>query len=97
MSKLETRYEWKAEHVDNYGDILDIDFDDDLKRLIRVNEGLHEGLEVRLCLVRDRGNDEEGLKDRQHFYIEDGVLLNSYETGIKPPNKYVNQVRKLFY
>lgn len=61
-------YEWKLETVDGYDDIIDIDHTD------RLAEIYPPGPSQRVCLVRDVGNEEDGLQDRGHAYIKGGTL-----------------------
>lgn len=60
-------YEWSIETVDEHGDIIDSSFWDELPK-----EPLEEN--QRLCLVRNEGNETDGLTDRLWAYVVDGKL-----------------------
>lgn len=80
-------YEWAIETVDEYEDITDVSFWDELPKVkLAENE--------RLCLVRNDGNEDHGLSFRLWAYVVDGKLPenfeneNGYEVGYKVPKKY---------
>jgi hypothetical protein len=46
-------------------------------------------------LVRDVGNDLEGIVDRQWVYLDiDGTLPSHFEDGAKVPARYHNELRR---
>jgi hypothetical protein len=51
-------------------------------------------LPTRLGLVRDRGNDLEGLLDRQWAYVEDGKLPEYFDGGILVPAKFHKELEQ---
>lgn len=90
-----TTYEWTLEYIDEHGDIIDADFDTKLADLIkgqRYKEGEDFGGEVvrriDIGLVRDYGNDEDGLIDRQHAYIKDGAFPVKFDGGAAVPTRF---------
>ena len=50
-------------------------------------------LPVRLGLVRDRGDDLEGLIDRQWAYVEDGKLPEFFDGGVLVPARFHNELK----
>lgn len=49
---------------------------------------------VIIGLVRDRGNDLEGLLDRQWAYVEDGKLPEYFDGGILVPAKFHKELKQ---
>lgn len=94
MSANQVRYEWDYEIVDlDSMDVLDHWHEDKLTgfgRPLEENE--------RLVLVRNEGNEGEGLEDRLWAYVEDGKLpqyfsnANGNQTGYKVPLKYRSEL-----
>jgi hypothetical protein len=93
-------YEWDIETcaVDDggeHGDVLDhnhrarlTDFDPD-----QLAAGIAERVDAaghisRLVLVRDSGNDVEGLKERQWAYLEKGAFPDAFDNGAMVPARY---------
>jgi len=65
-------FEWDIETVDpETGDILDHDHDERLAPLLERHAG---ETNIRLVLVRDRGNDVDGLLCRSWAYVVDNAL-----------------------
>jgi hypothetical protein len=85
-------YEWVVEVTDEHGDITETNAEksyDDAKRLA---DTLTADGEVTIALVRDVWNDDEGLQDRQHAYLSDGVtgsLPDAFDGGAKIPARFV--------
>lgn len=81
------KYEWSIETLDENEDIVDSTFWDELPK-----EPLEEN--QRLCLVRNEGNEIDGLTDRLWAYIENGELPEYFadETdcviSIKVPKRF---------
>ena len=79
-------YEWSLETIDEHGDIIDSDFSDTPFKEIESNQ--------RMCLVRNEGNEADGLTDRHWAFVVDGKLpeyftdSNECEVGYKVPLKY---------
>ena len=92
-------YEWKVEQwIDE--DIEDFEHFDKLADALK--EEPIKGATIKICLVRDEGNEDEGLLDREHAYIKDSMLQN-YEspdgdpyTEYSPPVKYQKEVERAF-
>jgi hypothetical protein len=88
-------YEWSLEYIDKRGDIIDIDFAD------KVADFGMSVLSARLCLVRNAGNEIDGLQDRQWAYVKDGQLPVHFEdsaaneTTVKVPKRFQEEL-KLF-
>lgn len=81
-------YEWSLETIDEHGDIIDSDFSNSPFELIAANQ--------RMCLVRNEGNEVDGLTDRLWAYVVDGKLpeyftdSNDCEVGYRVPLKFKN-------
>ena len=78
--RLKTYYEWCAETVDCNDDIVDADHAElgELASLLPLHA------DQRLCVVKNVGNDEEGLQDRQWAYVnDDGFICDEFT----PPKK----------
>lgn len=87
--------EWLAETMDDYGDIYDIYHADTYAEAKRWAEG--HTCRVDIGLVRDRGNDADGVIDRQWAYIEDGKLPARFSAcggpdGPKVPARYHKEI-----
>lgn len=91
------RYDWDIETIDTESeDILDHDHSDTLAPLLG-REPL--GPDKRLVLVRDRGNDLDGLQCRSWAYVENGKLpayfTNASGNDIaKVPAKFHNELKR---
>lgn len=63
-----TEYEWCYETIDENNDIIENDHEDKL-------ESFQENRKTKqLCLIRNEGNEEDGLQDRLWAYVKDGKL-----------------------
>lgn len=88
--KTKVVYEWSLETIDENEDIIDSDFSD--KPFAEIGET------QRMCLVRNEGNEIDGLTDRYWAYVVDGKLPEYFEDGsgyeidIKVPDKYHTQL-----
>lgn len=86
-----TYYEWVVEEVDSYGDRLDSNAFDTYKEAIRYLTGMEGTFEI--CLVRNFGNDNQGVVDREWAYIVNGVLPSEFDGGSKVPQKYFKECK----
>jgi hypothetical protein len=88
--------EWLAEKLDFYGDIIEVVHCDTYAEAREVRQStMHK---VDIGLVRDRGNDTEGLIDRQWAYIEKGKLPERFSDsggakGPLVPAKYHREIK----
>lgn len=95
-------YEWTIELTDRYGDVMESNFEDTLEEAKRRRDDLMPcrfGSTVRLALVRDEYNDNNGsLVDRSWAYLREdddkfiGVYFtNSYgaETRHRIPKRFI--------
>lgn len=94
---MTTLYEWDLETVDGQGDDAEILEHDHFDKLSLIP---YRQPNQRLVLVRDTGNDAEGLTDRLWFYF-DGSNESSFftdstgsETQIAVPKKYMAEFEK---
>jgi hypothetical protein len=91
--KKEIVYEWCIEDRDEFGDVEDLNFADNLADLNTETGDI--------VLVRSEGNDAEGVTDRYWAYVKDGKLPDVFEiagelTQIKIPNRFHKEVDLYF-
>jgi hypothetical protein len=89
--KNNVRYEWCWEFWDQNGeDILDL-FHGDTLAILGPPRGPSNAT-ARLTLIRNWGNDIEGLRERTYAYPEDGRLPAEFENGIKVPRQFQKEL-----
>ena len=91
--KKEIVYEWAIEHVDENGDIQDLDHHDDFMSAW-VEPVTHFGKNI--ALSRNKGNEEDGLCERGYAYIKNKSLEQYFCSGHKVPEKFLQEVKKVF-
>ena len=79
-------YEWLVDFVDEDGDIIDVYHADTYAEALKWAQDSdflqsREFHHADIGLVRDVGNDLEGITDRQWAYIEDGKLPERMDWG----------------
>lgn len=85
-------YEWCYEVTDENGDIIDSNFADKLSEFSKSEEGV-------LVLVRNEGDEINGLEDRQWAYVKDGKLplkfsdARNVEIGIDVPKRFFKELK----
>ena len=79
---MATIYEWDYETWDENGDILDHDHADKLSEFSDSRKTAH------LVLVRDSGNDIDGLTDRVWAYVSGGKLPEYFTDELNNPTQY---------
>jgi hypothetical protein len=89
-------YEWTVEIVEDLtdpdSDIIDTTACDSLKQALHFMG--YDPEHSRLVLVRNVGNDDEGLTDRLWAYVDDGKLPDYFEasagneTSVRVPAKF---------
>lgn len=87
-------YEWCREYVDQYDDILDHDHSERLADIVE-QRTVRDAVSSRVTLIRDQGNDEDGLLERGYAYPVDGVMPSVFDCGHKVPAKYLKEWDKL--
>jgi len=85
--KSEVTYEWCCEYTDNNGDIVDCDFS---QKLSDVYPARRKDYQPTFCLIRNYGNDEDGLLDRGYAYATEYY----FDSGHKVPSPKFNQLLK---
>lgn len=88
-------YEWCIEHYtdDEFQDITNNDFSDKLD-FSKDNFEPTEGEKTRLVLVRNEGNEDDGLEDRNWAYVENNKLPKFFAdsigefTGYEVPQRF---------
>jgi len=86
-------YEWCFETVDD-GDIIDSNFAD------KLSDFTDSDKTDTLCLVRNEGDEINGLEDRLWAYVKDGKLPEFFEDGrgkdvdVKVPLKFKNELSR---
>jgi len=84
--KDEIKYEWCYETIED-GDIMECDFEDKLTSFTDNRKT------DTLCLIRNVGNDIEGLKDRVYAYVKDNKLPEYFEESeFKVPAKFQKEL-----
>jgi len=78
---MATVYEWVVETVDSDGDIIDSNFNEKLSEL-DPDDLSH------LALVRNQGNEPEGLTDRLWAYVTNGILPEVFSDSSGTPTTY---------
>lgn len=89
-------HEWLVEAVDQHGDIIDTNCYPTLADAISTTLGCPEVQDYyRIGLVRDEGNDVDGLQDRQWAYIQKNATLpDEYSDGAIIPKKFRDEFAK---
>jgi hypothetical protein len=91
-----TGYEWVIEIVDEHNDIVQVNHADAYARAKRwaaeYAPELKPGERIEIGLVRDRGDEVEGLTDRQWAYVEDGSLEPTFDGGARVPERFRQEV-----
>lgn len=93
--KSQVFYEWDFEVSDEHGDIVDHEHYDKLPKTsseIKMEEN------VELVLIRESGNEADGLQDRQWAYpeIQNGILClpEEFDGGNKIPRRFREELAK---
>jgi hypothetical protein len=96
-------YEWCIEHYtdDEFQDITNNDFSDTLN--FKANDfEANEGEKTRLVLVRNEGNDNDGLEDRHWAYVENDKLPKFFTDamgeiiGYEVPQRFHKELNTYF-
>ena len=82
-------YEWVAEELDERGDIIDPMFGNSLKEVMGYIE---PAVNVNFALVREEGNNEDGLQVREYAYIKQGKLPEEFDDGYKVPKRFFKEL-----
>jgi hypothetical protein len=90
---MATTYEWKVEELISAEDrdILDVHHWTTYAEAV-ANAPKDHVFEI--CLVRNVGNDEDGITDRKHAYVNKGVLSEHFDEGGVPPKQYAAEVAR---
>ena len=86
-------YEWVAEETDEHGDIIEPWFGESLHEVLYCT--MDSQFKVRVALVRNEGNDEDGLQDRQYAYVVNG-LLEPFDGGAMIPKRFFKEVHEIY-
>jgi hypothetical protein len=92
------QYEWTLETLED-GDIIESEFTNDEKLTFK-KEYLTDNTD--LGLVRNEGNDNEGLTDRLWAYVKDGKLPEFFcnernePTGFMIPARFHKELNRYF-
>lgn len=91
-------YEWVIEPEDNDGDIIEVSHRDTLREALEDADAYLENPEVAdvaIGLVRDAGDEIEGVQDRQWAYLEDnGELPYEFDGGARVPQRFHEEARR---
>lgn len=98
---MQTYYEWDFEEVDQFGDIVDHDFTEQLRSnhtpdILDTNAGQND---VVLTLIRNVGNDYDGIVEREWAYTQrnsDGMwfLPMEFDGGSIVPKRFHAELSK---
>jgi len=83
-------YEWTAEQIDQHGDIQDSDYQDNLKSLDTIARYQF----VDIGLVKNTGDEANGITDRTWAYIESETLPTHFMDGSKVPQRFHKEFTK---
>lgn len=90
--KTRTQYEWDCEELDEFNDIIDHHHCDSRAEAEEIAKLLGRSA---IVLVRNVGNDHDGLMDRLWAYVQDDGKLPEFfsdatgcETSIKVPKRF---------
>jgi len=86
MDKVKTTYEWCIETRDEWGDMIENSFYDELSEIKKPFDG-------ELVLVRDKRIEAGDLEDRQWAYLEDGKLPDEFDQGGKIPKRFIKELQ----
>lgn len=91
-----TQYEWCWEYSDERGDIIDLVHADTLKSLGAAEKSdweTGEPWKPELTLIRNYGNDEDGLLKRGYAYPTNGKLPEFFHyCGSKVPKRFQKEL-----
>lgn len=91
---MSVKYEWTIEELED-GEVIDSDFRD---KLLEFNFN-HFTTGIDLGLVRNEGNDIDGLTNRLWAYVKDGKLPDYFQdaylqtTSIKIPARFHKELQ----
>ena len=88
---MAVEYEWTLEDVDENDDVVESHQFESRKEMIEFAGSNDPTDHWDFCLVRNQGNQAEGLKDRQWAYFDRGeVVPEKFDGGAVVPAKYRN-------
>jgi len=100
-------YEWDWELFDTESDdILDHVHFDKMSDYPSNPYSHEDGKSARLVLVRDEGNEDDGVVDRMWAYVENGKLPEEFAyagagemrpNGVRVPKKFHKQLERWYY
>lgn len=95
---MSIKYEWDVEEHDDV-DVLDHDHRDKLSDFKKLSFSQINGVEFCLVLVKDVGNQDEGLQHRAWAYtmwdraVERWVLPGCFDDGSNVPKKFHDELK----
>ena len=97
MERDKIKYEWCIRTFDEYGDIIDNDFDDSLGGYAADDmwAAITESGPWRLELVKYVGNDVEGVKSMEYAEISYGHLYSEFSDGYRVPKRFHAELAKV--
>ena len=96
-------YEWDVETVDQYGDIIDHHFSDRLSTMYEeelkdaIQEKTVGDIKYRLVLIRNEGDEHEGVTDRVWAYLDDSHRLpDTFDDrpNMRIPKRFHHELKK---
>lgn len=86
-------YEWVFEEYDKNGDIVDPLFSETLWQALQ-NTPDNPNNTVGIALVKNIGDNEEGLTSREYAYLKNNKLSDEFDDGYKIPKRFHDEVIK---
>lgn len=88
---MTVQYEWDVEEVED-DEILDHHHDENVRTLLRVWFSEIATGTARLVLVKNVGNDVDGLIHRAWAYVENDKLPDEFDDGSKVPQRFKREL-----
>ena len=80
--KTVVSYEWAREYINEHDDILHIDFANNPKDLHTLGQ-VDGAVATQICLMRNRGNQDDGLQERAYAYPDHDGMPREFDNGCK--------------
>lgn len=85
-----TTYEWNLPIIDDWGDIIDNQFNEKLSGFSQAEVDDADAVE----LIKNIGNEANGIEDRAYAHVRGGQLDTEFDDGCKVPVKLRDEFRK---
>lgn len=97
MERNRTTYEWCIRTLDEYGDMIDNDFDDSLGGYAADSmwSAITQNGPTRLELVKYVGNEVTGTQSIEYAEVESGRLEWEFSDGYRVPKRFHAELAKV--